>query len=118
MHRIRNSFREWKWKRQRAKGHVPECDCWEFNDTIAQLLDEGLTWMLEKGVSQTWRGKGDVETQRKDITFIRDTMREYLGYRYNSQKAFLTDKKLWDEHQKRLHKAFKLLADYFWGLWD
>lgn len=111
-------FRHLKWWLQRANRHVPECDCWEFNDTIATMLDEGLTWMLEKGVSQSWRNEGTVEEQRADITFIRDTVREFLYYRYDGYPKIMHNKELWREHQNNLDKAFKLLAKYFWGLWD
>lgn len=110
--------RQIRWWFQRANGHVPSCDCWEFNDTIAHMLDEGLTWMLEHGVSKTWRNDKSAELQREELLFIRDTMREFLEYHGGGVEARERGLEMWEEHQAHLEKAFKLLAEYFWGLWD
>lgn len=69
-----------KWWFIRANGHVPSCDCWEFNCTIAQIIEEGLSWMLYHGTSATWLTEGSELKQRSDLIFVKDTMANFQEY--------------------------------------
>lgn len=103
---------------QRANGQVPAIDCWEFNDTIASTIEQGLSWMLYKGCSATWNHReGSELKQRSDLIFVKNVMSDFLRYHYEDY-GLIHDPKVWEQHEKNLHKAFGILARYFWGLWD
>lgn len=101
----------------RANGHIPDCDCWEFNDTLARTIEEGLSWMLYHGVSATWINDKTELEQRSDLIFIKNVMSDFLRYHYEDHDL-LYKEGVWQEHQRNMKKAMNLLNKYWWGLWD
>ncbi len=102
----------------RANGHVPDSDCWEFNDTLARSIEEGLSWMLYRGNSATWIGCRESELkQRSDLIYIKNVMSDFLRY-HHEDYDLIHDPDVWQEHERNLQKAMALLAKYWWGLWD
>lgn len=35
----------------RANGGLPDCDCWNFNLTLAEKIEEGLSYLLYHGMT-------------------------------------------------------------------
>lgn len=98
----------------RANGHIPDCDCWEFNETLARTIEEGLSYMLYHGVSESWINDGSVPKQRSDLTYVKNVMADFRRYKHMINLRTVD----WEQHQKDLDKAFMILGRYMWGLWD
>lgn len=118
-----------KWWWERVNGRLPECDCWEYKDTLIENIRQGLEYLLrEDGSLAFWDTKQHNE-KIKRLQFVLDFCKDYqelekTGF-YISDETYedvapikqLT-KKEWQEWTKRKNKAFKILGEELYGLWD
>lgn len=111
----------------RGKKILPECDAWEFNGTLADIIRQGLAYQI----------RNLKEEDSKNYKFIKQWFDEYIFYFQEHHTVVLeTEKdadeanlevsgiwtiyvsqKWWDSFEKRRKKAFKLLSEEFYGLW-
>lgn len=120
-----------KWWLQRANHKVPDCDCWEFNDSLASYIVQGLDFLLDKGV-RDWTQS---QEEYKDLDFARKALREfidlhskplsmdketadYLNKKFGEGSTYYISKEDFDKHEKDLQKAMAYIGKYLWGLWD
>lgn len=126
-------LRRIKWWFERANGQLPPCDCWDYKYTLANNLEQGLSFLLDDG-NTDWE-HSHMTKQKRELQFILDWAKAFPYYdtaicvKDEKEKAEL--EKTWeqnerivitskeaDEWQKRTEKAFKYLAKNIHGLWD
>lgn len=125
-------FRNLKYRRQRAKGILPACDCWDYKYTLVDNIRQGLTYLLEKGCTD-WDSPYHAK-QKRELEFVLDWAKAFPDWDCSvfakdeeTRKEF--EKKFGDsfmivtadevkEWEKRTKKAFEYLAKNIHGLWD
>lgn len=101
---------------KRANGGLPDCDCWNFNITLAETIEQGLSYLLYHGRTAGWGMPNKLPQQeRSDLVYIKDTMSNFVDDYYNRGAMSIIE---FEKAQNNLGKAFKLLGEYIWTLWD
>ena len=127
---IKDAPRNIKAMWQRARGIVPKCDAWNFQDSLAEYIKQGITILLSND-SMCYRP----EKEKKDLQFIVDFLDEWQKmhchiYIASDDQEYINrmlsvnpdivvyTTEQYKEFEKRQAKAFKLLGEHFDGLWD
>ena len=125
--KIRLLPREIKWKIQRIKHGYSDCDVWGFDYYLLDILVGGLSRLRDHRISypgddityDEWTGiLGDMvegfKIGRELIDMDKFPYREDIS---NCDEYFL-EKMLTKEEQEKHDKAFDLLKEWFYNLWD
>ena len=103
-----------KWWFQRANGKMPDCDAWEYKMTLAKNIQQGLEYLLRDDAHDLSVRKG---TQtRKDLEFILQWTKDYEAW--ENDMSLYNDMEAYRKLKAETNKAFKLLREHFFGLWD
>ena len=118
-----------KWWWERVNGRLPECDCWEYKDTLIDNIRQGLEYLLRPDSDLMYFSSEVHDEKIKRLQFVLDFCKDYqelekTGF-YVSDETYedvapirqLT-KKEWQDWEKRKNKAFKILGEELYGLWD
>lgn len=120
--RLKGLYRERQWAKQRAKGILPECDCWNFKDTLVDHIQQGIQYLLREDGWIDYTADTTHKQMKKDLEFILKWTKEYQYMAENDLEVIAADRAegthRWDDYQKMQTEAFKLLDKWLCGLWD
>lgn len=75
-----------RWIRRwfiRANGGLPDCDCWNFNITLAEKIEQGLSYLLYNGHTADFYVLDKTPEQaRSDLVYIKNMMHEFIEAYY------------------------------------
>lgn len=118
-----------KWWWERVNGRLPECDCWDYKDTLIENIKQGMEYLLrENGGLKFWDNK-EHKKRVERLQFVLDFCKEYEEL--NKNGFYISDepyvdvapvkqvtKEEWKAFEKRKNKAFKILGEDLFSLWD
>lgn len=115
---LRNILREIKWRWQRSKHQIPDCDIWNLDMTISYYIAEGLDKFIKKNEKEYSSGEygslcSDLHKSIKELKEVRDFFKKY-----NTEKYIFTSTDDMRDFQKRQDRAFRILSKHFLQLWD
>lgn len=120
MNRIQKFFRNQKWKRQRAKGTLPECDLWDFHTTLVDHIQQGCKYLLREDGRIDYTADKNHKEMKKALEFILAWTEEFP-----KMLDYIPDDGEWEsyaayqkKYEKMQTKAFKLIDKYLMGMWD
>ena len=129
--RIRNFFRNIKWRFQRANGKVTPDMWWDYKYSLASFIEQGLEGLLYEGITD-WDAPYHKQ-EKEDLEFVLQWAKDFPKYesgiiaindtdygimRMTNPDIFVYSKEEAKEFDKRTEKAFKLLAKNIHTLWD
>ena len=112
---MKQIIRNIKWKIQRARRGYADCDLWEFDEYLAQIIKEGCFILAEQKGSYPSKDGMTLEKWKQILLDMSFGFGSYLEMRTG---AYCTDKKEFKELTKDFEKAKKLFITYFPNLWD
>lgn len=129
-----NPFRKLKYIRyyaQRLKGDLPACDCWDYKYTLVKNIEQGLTFLLEEGMTD-WDAPVH-QQEKKELEYVLNWARTFPVMNLaiivddlaekQQKMTEVTDRRVvtkreWAEWEKQTQKAFAYLAKNIYTLWD
>ena len=130
---IKERPRNIKWWIQRANGKMPECDGWNYHDTLILNIHQGLTYLLREDGYVDFHHDKEHQKMYKELSEALEWTQEYIDKIYNhfyiisdekekkessNEDIIIFTNKEWKEFEKKKQKTFKILADYLFALWD
>lgn len=131
--RLRDKRKEHRWNKQRNSGTLPECDLWDYKNTLADNIYQGLSYLTREMGATDWQADREHRKKYKDLLEAKRTFGEIKFYLENwviicnteeeaakksNGAVFYVSQKEYEEFEKRKSRAFRILDKYFWGLWD
>ena len=129
---VKDRPRHIKWWFQRANGTLPECDLWDFKNTLADTIEQGVDYLLRENGHIAFVGED--AKMKKDLLEVRRWVKEYrylfldnhtLIAKDEDEKKELSERydlvitqDEYNAYVEKQDKAFKYLSRNFLGLWD
>lgn len=121
--RIKDFPKKYRWRKQRARGILPECDCWNFHTTLVNHIQQGVKYLLREDGWVDFKNDNKQRQYRKDLEYILNWT--YLYEKMLEDGPDSSDEKDWEAFKKRQAeyervqtKAFKLIDKHLLGMWD